>query len=66
MHRKQLNMSKVISHRGRDTYLITLEIEMSDRLGPIDLFAPCISSGLCPTYQSGRCLKGTAYAVQSV
>jgi hypothetical protein len=57
MHRKQLNMSKLISHRGRDTYLITLQIEMADRLGPIDLFAPCIPSGLGPACQSGRCVR---------
>jgi len=39
---------------------------MSDRLGPIDFLAPCIPRGLCPTRQSRRCVKGTAYAVQSV
>jgi len=39
---------------------------MSDCLGPIDLFAPCIPSGLCPTHQLHGCNEGTAYAVHSV
>jgi hypothetical protein len=66
MHRKQLNMSKLLSYRRWKEYLIALQIEMPDRLGPIDLFAPCIPSGLCPACQSGRCVKEMAYAVQSV
>ena len=65
MHGKKL-MSAHVSLFHKLYYLVALQIVMPNRLGPINLVPPCISSGMSSTRQPISICTATTYAVQSV